>query len=151
MARVIQAAHDAGILHRDIKPANVLLTSPGEGVDESTLPAVVRLIGVPKLTDFGLAKRIGEANVITRTGAVLGTPAYMAPELAEGNSGQATTAVDVYSLGAVLYECLTGRPPFEGPTALQTLDKVRRGDPVPPDRVVPGLPAPLVTVCLGAM
>lgn len=151
LCRAMQSAHESGILHRDIKPANVLLASPSAQTDVATLPGAVRLLGVPKLTDFGLAKRIGDGPCITRTGAVLGTPAYMAPELAEGQSAKATTAVDVYSLGAVLYEALTGKPPYDGSTALETLDKVRRSEPPAPDRLVPDLPAPLVNICLGAM
>ncbi|MBY0398023.1 MAG: serine/threonine protein kinase, partial [Thermoleophilia bacterium] len=146
LCRGVQAAHDAGILHRDIKPANVLLASPTD--DASPLG---RLLGVPKLTDFGIAKRLGEDNRLTRTGSIMGTPAYMAPEQAEGNTRQATGAVDVYSLGAVLYECLTGRPPYQADTVLATLDQVRAGDPLPPDQVAPGVPAALATVCLKAM
>jgi hypothetical protein len=151
LARAIQAAHDHGVLHRDVKPANVLLCSPEPGTLEDDLLPVVRLLGVPKLTDFGIAKRIGEDNRITRVGEVVGTPSYMAPEQAEGNAREATRAVDIYSLGAVLYECLTGRPPYQADTVLHTLDLVRQGEPVPPDRVVPGLPAELVTICLKAM
>jgi hypothetical protein len=151
LARAIQEAHDAGILHRDIKPSNILMTKPHAESDHETQPMVVRLLGVPKLTDFGIAKRIGDSGGVTRTGAILGTPAYMAPELVEGHSAQATTAVDVYALGAVLYESLTGKPAYEGTNALETLDRVRQRDPVPPDRLVPNLPPALVTICLKAM
>jgi YD repeat-containing protein len=149
LARAVQAAHEQGIVHRDLKPANVLLTSSGEGKGELA-PSVLRLLGVPKVTDFGLAKRL-DADDHTRTGAVIGTASYMAPEQAEGKAKRATPAVDVYALGAILYECLTGRPPFKGATMLETLDQVRGQEAVPPDKLVPGLPRDLVTVCQRAM
>jgi serine/threonine protein kinase len=151
LCRAVQDAHSHGILHRDIKPGNVLLATPGEESPGQPHGDLARLLGTPKLTDFGIAKQIGEDKKITHTGAVIGTPAYMAPEQAEGRTRQATRAVDIYALGAVLYECLTGKPPYEAPTVLETLDLVRNGDPVPPDRVNPELPAPLVTICLKAM
>src|SRR5438094_7452431 len=107
-------AHQAGIVHRDLKPANVLLSADG----------------TPKVTDFGLAKLLEEEHH-TGSGAILGTPAYMAPEQAVGKSGDVGPWTDVYALGAVLYECLTGRPPFVAETPLATLQQVVSEEPAP--------------------
>jgi serine/threonine-protein kinase len=131
LARAMQAAHECGIVHRDLKPANVLLTAEG----------------TPKLTDFGLAKKIDEVGR-TQTGAILGTPSYMAPEQAEGKTEEVGPLSDVYALGAILYECLTGRPPFNAATVLETLNQVRRDDPVPPRKLNPAAPRDLETICL---
>jgi WD40 repeat protein len=131
IARAVQAAHEAGVVHRDLKPANVLLTPAGD----------------PKVTDFGLARGPGDADQ-TGTGAVLGTPQYMAPEQAAGHSHRAGPAADVWALGVVLYELLAGRPPFQGQSALDTLRRVERDDPLPPGRYRPGVPRDLETVCL---
>ena len=131
IARAIHFAHERGVIHRDLKPANVLLTAAG----------------VPKIADFGLAKQFAaDSGEATESGAVLGTPAYMAPEQFGGQT--IGPAVDVYALGAILYECLTGRPPFRAATPLETLDQARRCDPVPPGRLQPGLPRDLQTICL---
>jgi tetratricopeptide (TPR) repeat protein/tRNA A-37 threonylcarbamoyl transferase component Bud32 len=133
LARAVHYAHERGIIHRDIKPANVLLTSDG----------------TPKITDFGLAKQLMDpAGEQTKSGAVLGTPSYMAPEQAEGKSERIGPAVDIYALGAILYEVLTGRPPFRASTPLETLDQVRLQEPVPPRKLQPKNPADLENICL---
>jgi WD40 repeat protein len=131
LARAMHAAHQANVIHRDLKPANVLLTADG----------------TPKITDFGLAKKLGEAGR-TATGAVMGTPSYMAPEQAGGKSKEVSPATDVYALGAILYELLTGRPPFMAATPLDTIMQVMSADPVPPSRLQSKTPRDLQTICL---
>jgi serine/threonine-protein kinase len=130
LARAVQAAHDKGVVHRDLKPANVLL-----GED-----------GAPKITDFGLAKKLDEAGQ-TLPGAVMGTPSYMAPEQAEGKTDVGPPA-DVYALGAILYECLAGRPPFRAATSQDTILQVVSVDPVPPRDLNAKVPRDLDTICL---
>jgi serine/threonine protein kinase/WD40 repeat protein len=149
LARAIHAVHQLGIIHRDLKPANVLLATPA--ASPAPLPAVVKRIGVPKITDFGLAKRLGQEIGNTRSGAVMGTPSYMAPEQAEGRSRHVGPAADVYALGAILYEVLTGRPPFQGATMMEVLDQVRNQEPVSPSKIVPNMPRDVVTICLRAL
>jgi WD40 repeat protein/tetratricopeptide (TPR) repeat protein len=129
LAEAMQTAHAANVVHRDLKPANVLLAS-----------------GIPKITDFGLAKKLDESGQ-TQTGAIMGTPSYMAPEQAEGRK-QVGPAADVYSLGAILYECLVGRPPFKAATAFDTLMQVVSDEPVPPRQLNAKVPADLETICL---
>jgi WD40 repeat protein len=131
LARAMQAAHQKGVIHRDLKPANVLLAEDG----------------TPKVTDFGLAKKLDEAGQ-TATGAVMGTPSYMAPEQAGGRNAIIGPPCDVYALGAILYECLTGRPPFRGPTTMETVMQVLADDPVPPRQLQSGVPKDLETICL---
>src|SRR5262249_25896552 len=129
LARAMQAAHDRSILHRDLKPANVLLTENA----------------TPKVTDFGLAKKIDEAGQ-TASGAIMGTPSYMAPEQAAGKAKQLGPAADVYALGAILYECLTGRPPFRAATALDTLLQVVNEEAVPVRQLNAKVPVDLETI-----
>jgi serine/threonine protein kinase/WD40 repeat protein/tetratricopeptide (TPR) repeat protein len=133
LARAIDYAHRQGVVHRDLTPANVLVT---EG-------------GVPKITDFGLAKLVkGGGDLRTQTGDLLGTPSYMAPEQAVSRHAAIGAATDVYALGAILYELLTGRPPFKAESALETLRQVVAEEPVAPARLRPKLPADLETICL---
>jgi tetratricopeptide (TPR) repeat protein len=132
LARTMHYAHEHGIVHRDLKPSNILLTADGS----------------PKVTDFGLAKILDSADGRTPTEAFLGSPNYMAPEQALGQSKESGPAADVYALGAILYEMLTGRPPFQGSTMLETLELVRWQDPVPPRRLQPRVPRDLEIICL---
>jgi tetratricopeptide (TPR) repeat protein len=138
LARGVQLAHSRNVVHRDLKPANILLTSPGRESGEL----------IPKITDFGLARQMDSDSGETQAGAVMGTPSYMAPEQASGRAHVAGPAADIYALGAILYECLTGRPPFKGKTAVETLDQVRTQEPVPPSRRQAGVPPDLETICL---
>ncbi len=133
LARAIHAAHRLGVVHRDLSPANVLMADDG----------------TPKITDFGLAKLIiGGGSMRTQTGDLLGTPSYMAPEQAGSLDRQIGAATDVYALGAILYEMLTGRPPFKAEQPLETLRQVVHEEPVTPSRLRPRLPRDLETICL---
>lgn len=132
LARAIHAAHECGIIHRDLKPANVLLT----------------LDGTPKVSDFGLAKQLDDVRGQTASGVTIGTPGYLAPEQASGHVGHVGPAADVYSLGSILYELLTGRPPFQGASDLETVVRELTEEPVSPHRLTPSLPRDLVTICL---
>ena len=141
LARVVQAAHNLRIIHRDLKPANVLLTSPlDDSIDTSQL----------KLTDFGLAKRLVDDDSAgnTLSGMVLGTPSYMAPEQARARKSEVGTAVDVYGLGAILYELLTLRAPFRGESPLETVLRVLSQPPARPSQLVPTVPPDLEAICL---
>jgi len=132
VARTVHYAHDHGILHRDIKPGNILLDHNGE----------------PHLTDFGLARLVEGESTITGTLEVLGTPSYMAPEQAVGNNAQLTTATDVYGLGAVLYQLLTGQPPFAGGTTYETIRLLRDTEPRSPRLLNPKVDRDLSAICL---
>src|SRR5437868_8348536 len=132
IARTVQFAHEHGILHRDIKPGNILLDKKGE----------------PHLTDFGLARLVEQESTMTNSFDVLGTPSYMAPEQAAGQSKNLTAAADVYALGAVFYQMLTGRPPFSGSTNYETVRLVLDADPRSPRVLNPKVDRDLSTICL---
>ena len=132
LAWAVHAAHRAGVVHRDLTPRNILFDADG----------------TPKITDFGLAKRLEVEGGLTTTDLVIGTPTYMAPEQASGRSSEVGPAADLYALGAILYNLLTGRPPFQGATPLETIMLVTCRDPVPPSRLQPKVPRDLETICL---
>jgi serine/threonine-protein kinase len=132
LACAVQFAHKSGIVHRDLKPANILLMADG----------------TPKIADFGLARSMQAGPEFTLSGTRLGTPSYMAPEQALGRTSAIGPAVDVYALGAILYECLTGQPPFQGESAVETERRVIADEPVPPRRRNPTIPRDLETICL---
>ena len=132
VAEAVHAAHKHGVVHRDLKPGNILLTAAG----------------TPKLTDFGVARRLEGAAGLTQSGAPLGTPSYMAPEQAEGNSSDLGPAADTYALGAILYELLTGRAPVRAEPGAETLRQFVSQYPVPPSRLNAAVPRDLETICL---
>lgn len=148
LAEAVAHAHDRGVLHRDLKPSNVLLP----GATETTDPMALR----PRLTDFGLAKLVdptgddegAATQALTRTGVLLGSPPYMAPEQAAGDTGSFGPWTDIYGLGTILYEALTGRPPFRGETPNETLRLVREADPIPVRELRGGAPRALETITL---
>lgn len=168
LARAMQCAHEQGIVHRDLKPLNILLAAGGRqqaagigtnldrGVTLTTSGAAATTLqaagcvppAVPKISDFGLAKLVESDDGLTRTGAIMGTPAYMAPEQAFGRSKEVGPAADIYALGAILYECLTGRPPFKGATVADTLEQVRTMEPITLKQFMREFPIDLETICL---
>ncbi len=132
LSRAVAYAHAKGIIHRDLKPSNILISEEG----------------VPKIADFGLARRTEDQSHLTRDGTILGTPSYMAPEQASGSIHAVGPLSDVYSLGAILYELLTGRPPFKGATVWEVIHLVRTVDPTSPSELRPDTPKDLETICL---
>ncbi len=132
LARAVHYAHGRGFLHCDLKPSNVLVDGQGK----------------PYVTDFGLARRTGEDSSLSLSGAILGTPSYMAPEQATGSRARLGPATDVYGLGAIFYELLTGRPPFRSPTIMETVVQVMERDPAPPRELRPEIPRELESICL---
>ena len=153
LARAVHVAHTQGIIHRDLKPANILLQkteekeSPGRPSSDSCLLSSAEDF-CPKIADFGLARTIQGERGLTKTGLILGTPEYMAPEQATGNSSLVTPGVDVYALGVLLYQLLTGQVPFRGDDAMEILRAVASREPVPPRRLLSRVPNDLQAVCL---
>jgi serine/threonine-protein kinase len=153
LAEAMHLAHSRNLVHRDLKPANILLASggcePPEGRHNSPGGLHPPLAGlIPKITDFGLVRQLDADSGHTQVGVVMGTPSYMAPEQAQGRAHAAGPPADVYALGAILYECLTGRPPFKGETLLQTLEHVRDREPTAPSSINRQTPRDLETICL---
>jgi serine/threonine protein kinase/WD40 repeat protein len=155
VAEAVAFAHQHGVLHRDLTPANVLLQiadcrlqteNSGVGVPQSAIANLQSAI--PKITDFGLARLLNDPACKTQTGAIIGTPNYLSPEQADGKGRAAGPVADVYALGAILYECLTGRPPFRAATVLETLAQVVHDEPVAPSQLLPQTPHDLGTICL---
>ena len=132
VALAVEQAHQQGVLHRDLKPQNVLLDKEAR----------------PYVTDFGLAKRLDLPEGKTHDGSIMGTPNYMAPEQAAGNSKEIGPATDVYALGAILYECLTGQPPFKGHSLAETLDQVRHQEAISVRQLQPRVPRDLETIAM---
>jgi serine/threonine protein kinase len=142
IARAVGSIHGSGLLHLDLKPSNILLD--GEVGDSWSRV-------VPRVSDFGLALFDDPDASITSLAGPRGTPSYMAPEQVIGSSGRIGPAADIYAIGAILYALLTGRPPFQGASAIETLDRVRNRDPVPPRRIDGAIPRDLQTICLACL
>jgi tetratricopeptide (TPR) repeat protein len=150
LALAIEHAHQRDVVHRDLKPGNVLLAGsrlPKERRYKDDTPAIDG-DSVPKISDFGLAKQLDEGFQVSLSGQLIGTPSYMAPEQAAGIKDTVGPAADIYALGAILYNGLTGQAPFRGGNDLETLDQVRFQEPVPPRQLVPKVPVDLETICL---
>lgn len=157
ICRGLAAVHAVGIVHRDIKPGNILLGDPDSLLSANTgngsnladdAQDRQTTIGDPRLADFGLAFSDEHQLTLARTGLQIGTPCYMAPEQIRAELGPADSRADLYSIGATLYECLTGRAPFRGSTALETMEQACRDQPIPPRRIQPEIPVDLQTICL---
>ena len=153
LAQAMQYAHKRGIVHRDLKPANILLHLDESRILKDGQIADTAVFGdltcyVPKITDFGLAMHMGLEEGLFRHGAIVGTPSYMAPEQARGTSGEVGPAADVYALGAILYEMLTGQPPFNAATLEETAQRVLTQEPVGPTQLQPKVSRDLETICL---
>jgi serine/threonine protein kinase len=150
LARAVHAVHECGIIHRDLKPANVLFafSSDPEG-NSDALPSRSRLNeAVPKITDFGLAKDRTSPRHLTQAGVIMGTPCYMAPEQVRNRRGGVGPAADIYALGSILYQLLTGRPPFDAATPIEIIAQLLNREPLSPAQLRPRLPRDLVTICL---
>jgi eukaryotic-like serine/threonine-protein kinase len=151
LARAMHAAHERGIIHRDLKPANVLLV-PSDRPEAIALGSADEAADYdryePKITDFGLAKQLDKAAGQSVSGQIVGTPSYMSPEQAQARTKEVGPAADIYALGALLYDLLTGRPPFKTDTPADTMIQVIHTDPVPPSRLQPTVPHDLETICL---
>lgn len=165
LAEAMQFAHDHSVIHRDLKPSNILVQEGSTKGPQSAVKSRRSEVSkdtrgerstvtsgeyplTPKIADFGLAKQIDDHSGRTMSGTIVGTPSYMAPEQASGHVSQITPSVDIYALGAILYELLTGRPPFTGASAMETLDQVRHKEPVPPRALQPKVSRDLETICL---
>jgi eukaryotic-like serine/threonine-protein kinase len=146
VSEAVAFAHQNGVIHRDLKPANVLLEDVSSDTDD--VPGIATANVRPRITDFGLAKRTHEDQGLTLTGQILGTPSFMAPEQASGQGDEVGPAADVYSLGAVLYSTLTGRPPFQAASLAATLRQVLEFEPLAPRQMNPAVPRDLETICL---
>ena len=152
VTRAVEYAHARGIIHRDLKPANILLKIADASlqIEKADSQSTIGNLqyAIPKISDFGLAKYMDLGMGLTQTGAIVGTPSYMAPEQASGKSRIIGPCTDIHALGAILYELLTGRPPFKAATMMDTLEMVRTQEPVPPSQLQPKIPRDLETICL---
>jgi WD40 repeat protein len=155
VARAVHHAHERGIVHRDLKPSNILLSAPSavpSPQSANNRPGSADSgLETPKVSDFGLARAVDEDQSLTLPDVLVGTPAYLAPEVVSHPASPPTAAADVYALGVILYETLTGHPPLVGPTALATLRMIEAADPVPPTQLQPHLPRDLDTICMAAL